>query len=118
MDLKNFIRTLSLKDKKTLSQKALKTCEEVGELAKVILPFDSATGTNHRFASRENILEEICDVYLSIVSIAHELNISDEEFGTMLEKKCYKWNSIQNKETSSPFPLPFEIHITVALEKQ
>jgi hypothetical protein len=30
----DYIRSLSTNDKKTLSQKALKTCEEVGELAK------------------------------------------------------------------------------------
>lgn len=40
----DFIKKLSLSDKKTLSQKALKTCEEVGELAKAVLPFDSAHG--------------------------------------------------------------------------
>jgi NTP pyrophosphatase (non-canonical NTP hydrolase) len=47
-DILAYIRSLSVKDKKTLSQKALKTCEEVGELAKAILPFDSAHGTNHQ----------------------------------------------------------------------
>lgn len=32
--MNDFIKELSIQDKKTLSQKALKTCEEVGELAK------------------------------------------------------------------------------------
>lgn len=53
-DINNYIKSLSLKDKKTLSQKCLKLTEEVGELAKAILPYDSAHGTNHRFIERTN----------------------------------------------------------------
>ena len=41
-ELLKLIKELSLKDKKSLSQKALKTSEETGELARVILPFDNA----------------------------------------------------------------------------
>jgi len=114
-NLNNYIKSLSIKDKKTLSQKALKTCEEVGELAKAILPFDSAPGTNHRFIDREKILEEIADVYLSTISIAHSLNYTDEEIGDMIQKKAMKWQEIQSKEENASFPLPFEIHITVDL---
>ena len=39
-DFKEFIKQLSLSDPKTLSQKALKTSEEVGELAKAVLLFE------------------------------------------------------------------------------
>ena len=45
-NINDFIKTLSIKDKKTLSQKGLKLVEEVGELARVILPYDSAHGIN------------------------------------------------------------------------
>lgn len=111
--MNDFIKELSIQDKKTLSQKALKTCEEVGELAKAILPFDSAAGTNHRFVDREQILEEIADVYLTNISIAYSLGFSDEEINDMIYRKSLKWSEIQSKESESPFPLPFEIHITV-----
>ena len=90
--LDDFIKDLSIKDKKTLSQKGLKLAEEVGELARAILPYDSAPGTNHRFSDREQILEEMND---------------------MLGKKSKKWAQLQLKEESATFPLPFEIHITV-----
>jgi NTP pyrophosphatase (non-canonical NTP hydrolase) len=114
-NLNEYIKSLSIRDKKTLSQKALKTCEEVGELAKAILPFDSAPGTNHRFIDREKILEEISDVYLTNISIAYSLDFSDEEIYDMIQKKAMKWQEIQSKEEKSSFPLPFEIHITVDL---
>lgn len=108
-----FIKKLSLSDKKTLSQKALKTCEEVGELAKAILPFDSAHGTNHRFVDREKILEEIADVHLTNISIAYSLGFTDDEITDMIHQKSLKWSELQSKEEKAQFPLPFEIHITV-----
>lgn len=116
-NLNKYIRQLSLKDKKTLSQKALKTCEEVGELAKAILPFDSAPGTNHRFIDREKILEEIADVYLTNISIAYSLDFTDEEIEDMIQKKSIKWQEIQFKEDNSSFPLPFEIHVSVDFDE-
>jgi len=112
-DILAYIRSLSVKDKKTLSQKALKTCEEVGELAKAILPFDSAHGTNHRFVDREKILEEITDVFLTNISIAYSLDFTDGEIEEMIYKKTLKWNELQLKEEKANFPLPFEIHVTV-----
>ena len=111
--LDDFIKDLSIKDKKTLSQKGLKLVEEVGELARAILPYDSAPGTNHRFSDREQILEEIVDVYLSNISISHSLGFTDEEVNEMLNKKSKKWAQLQLKEDAATFPLPFEIHITV-----
>jgi len=91
-NINDFIKTLSIKDKKTLSQKTLKLVEEVGELARVILPYDSAHGTNHRFTDREALLEEVVDVYLTNISIAHSLGFTDEEFNDMLDKKSKKWS--------------------------
>lgn len=111
--INDYIKALSKNDKKTLSQKALKTCEEVGELAKVILPYDSAYGTNHRFIDRDKILEEIVDVYLTNISILHSLEFTDNEFDEMLIKKCAKWQELQSKEDNIKFPIPYEIHITI-----
>lgn len=116
-NLNEYIRNLSIQDKKTLSQKALKTCEEVGELAKAILPFDSAPGTNHRFIDRNKVLEEIADVYLTNISIAYSLGFTDEEIEDMIQKKSVKWQEIQAKEDNASFPLPFEIHITVDMSR-
>jgi len=116
MKIEDYIKELSKKDKKTLSQKALKLVEEVGELARVVLPYDSAHGTNHRFIDREAILEEIADVHLTNISIAHSLGFTEDELNEMMVRKAEKWGSLQAKEEQATFPLPFEIHVTVDVD--
>lgn len=115
-DFLKYIRALSKQDKKTLSQKALKTVEEVGELARVVLPFDNAYATNHRFVEREKILEEAMDTLLCAISVAYELDFTDEQIDEMLVRKAEKWAMLQSKEKDLKYPLPFEIHVTVSID--
>ena len=117
MDTKllDYIKQLSLSDKKTLSQKALKVSEECGELAKVVLPFDNADGTTHRFIEKNRILEEAVDVMLTAISIPYELGYTHEEVEDMMREKAEKWHGIQAKESKVDYPIPYEIHITVSL---
>ncbi len=109
--IRNVIKNLSKKDKKTLSQKALKVCEESGELAKAILPYDSAHCTSHKFIDKSKILEEVVDTYLSAISIAYSMDFTDNEINTMILNKVKKWSDIQSNEIDNP--LPFEIHVTI-----
>lgn len=111
--LLDYIQKLSLEDKKTLSQKALKVSEETGELAKVVLPFDNAAGTIHRFIEKGRILEESVDVILTAISIAYELGYSHEDIEEQMRLKAEKWQGIQYKETQVDDIIPFEIHVTV-----
>ena len=109
----DYIQTLSVRDKKTLAQKGLKLTEEVGELAKVILPYDSAYGTNHRFAEPEDILEECSDSILCALSIAYHLGYTHEDIEAMTVRKAEKWAKLQANEDKAQFPLPYEIHVTI-----
>ncbi|MEK6828854.1 MAG: MazG-like family protein [Nanoarchaeota archaeon] len=111
--LLDYIKDLSLKDKKTLSQKALKVSEETGELAKVTLPYDNAHGTTHRFIEKERILEESVDVILTAISMAYELGFSHDDIEEMMWKKAGKWQGIQAKEEKVDYPIIYEIHVTV-----
>jgi len=112
-NLNEFIKHLSIQDTKTLSQKVLKTTEELGELAKVVLPFENAPGTLHRFTERSSILENVIDVHLSAISIAHSMGFTEEEINEMLHRKAKKWSGLQSNEENIKFPLPYEIHVTV-----
>lgn len=109
----DYIKELSKRDKKTLSQKALKVSEECGELAKIILPYDNAHGTTHRFIEKERILEESVDVILTAISMAYELGYSHDDIEEMMWEKSKKWQGIQAKEEKVEYPIPYEIHITV-----
>ncbi|MEK2647346.1 hypothetical protein [Bdellovibrio sp. BCCA] len=111
--LSKFIKSLSKKDSKSLSQKTLKATEELGELAKAILPYENAHSTNHRFTSKEKILEEIADTMLCLLSIGHDIGAKDSELEEMLWKKAEYWGALQKREYKNAFPLPYEIHITV-----
>lgn len=107
------IKQLSIEDTKTLEQKGLKVAEEVGELAKKLLPYTNAFATNHRFITKTQILEELSDVTLCVLSILYDMNFSPEEFQSMIHHKALKWAELQENEKSVGYPLPYEIHITV-----
>lgn len=109
----NFIQKLTEADTKTLSQKVLKTAEEVGELAKVVLPFETAHATTHRFGTREKILEEVADVFLANISIGLDIGFTYEEIMEEVERKAVKWAELQVRHNAANYPVPYEIHITV-----
>lgn len=115
--LSELIRKLSLEDTKTLGQKALKACEEVGELAKVVLPFENAFACKHRFVDRQSILEEVADVILTVKSIAYSLDFDDSEIEEMLKEKALYWAELQARDRGAKFPVPYEIHITVKTDQ-
>lgn len=107
------IQYLSKEDTKTLSQKAGKITEELGELFKVLLPYEDAAGTYHRFSTPEQLLEECADIMLSALSVAYHLNYSHDEIEEMMKSKARKWYGLQEKERELNYPIPFEIHITL-----
>lgn len=111
----NTIRQLSASDEKTLTQKALKLCEETGELAKVVLPYENAFATTHRFVTANRILEEVADTLLCSLSIAYDLGFTDDDIRDAMIDKSIKWNKLQQGSIKGKFPLPFEIHVTVKL---
>jgi NTP pyrophosphatase (non-canonical NTP hydrolase) len=107
------LKQLTATDTKSLSQKALKAAEEVGELAKVVLPFEGAHATTHRFVDKRRILEEVVDVILCVRSIGYELGFDDAEIEDMVIHKMRKWAELQAREKKANYPVPYEFHITV-----
>jgi len=114
-ELQEYIKNLSIKDKKNLSQKLGKVMEESGELARVVLPYDGADGTTHRFIEKERVLEESVDVMLTAISMAYELGFTHDDIEEMMWRKAQKWQGIQAKEEKVEYPIPYEIHVTVDL---
>lgn len=113
-ELLKFIRQLSVADKKTLSQKGLKLAEECGELAKDILPYETASGSLHKIVHKNQILENSIDNILVALSIAYSLDYTDEEIVAMMHKKANYWAQIQSGEDKvDSNKIPHEIHITI-----
>ena len=111
--LLDYIQELSKRDKKSLSQKVSKLFEEGGELAKAVLPFESAYACRHRFSDKNKILEQVADTILSAISIAYDIGCSHDEIEDMIDFKSEVWQGLQAKEEDAKFPLPYEIHVTV-----
>ena len=76
MNINDYIKKLSLNDKKNLVQKTLKLGEEFGELSKKILPYVGSYGTNHRIVNKDKILEELADLHLVNQSILYDLGFT------------------------------------------
>jgi NTP pyrophosphatase (non-canonical NTP hydrolase) len=113
-DLIEQIDRLSLRDTKTLSQKGLKAAEEVGELAKAILPYEGAHGTNHRVPSADKVAEECADVMLVAYSIMKVLGYSLTDIERAVQRKADYWQFLlDNEDKANLDALDFEIHITV-----
>ena len=108
-----YVRNLSLADRKTRSQKFLKTQNEMGELAKVILPLENAPGSLDNLYPRKRMLEECCDAMLCLLSIAYADGFTDEDIETMMSVKADKWGEKQEAEGAGSGVFPFEIHVSV-----
>lgn len=108
------IQRLSVRDKKTLSQKGLKLMEEAGELAKAILPYEGACGTNHRLPNRDKIAEECADSLLVAYSIMKSMEMTDAEIIEIIQRKTNYWQFLQeNEHLANLDNLIFEFHVTV-----
>jgi NTP pyrophosphatase (non-canonical NTP hydrolase) len=117
MDYANLIEQverLSRRDTKSLSQKALKATEEVGELAKAVLPLEGAAGTTHRLPCEGKVIEECADLMLVAYSIMHSMGVSVEEAAQVIRRKADYWEFLQeNEDRAEEKGLVFEIHLTV-----
>lgn len=109
----NEIKRLSVLDTKTLSQKITKTVTEVGELARVGLGLEEASGSLDTVANREMLLEESCDVMLCAASIPFSMGFSEVEVLEMLSRKISKWSGKAQRESTILSTLPYELHISI-----
>lgn len=111
--LLEMIKELSVTDKKDLNGKALKLSEETGELAKKVLGYTSAPTTQHRFTSREKVLEEVADSVLCSLSVGYELDFTHDEIIEEIKRKANIWANLQKRELRMGNKVPFEIHVTI-----
>jgi NTP pyrophosphatase (non-canonical NTP hydrolase) len=86
------ILKLSPKEKKTIDERFMKLNEEIGEIAIAILQSRGLKHTNKsKKEIKENILEEICDSIIVLLSMAGYFKYTDRQIKIMIHKKLDKW---------------------------
>lgn len=85
------IKQLSVENKKSLEQIALKLTEETGEVAQALLSYQKASGSEYKELGSEDVKEECVDVIIVALSLFYKLNGEDAEFNRIFDKKVDKW---------------------------
>jgi NTP pyrophosphatase (non-canonical NTP hydrolase) len=79
-------------NEQTLENKVLKLMEESGELATDTIKLNGyKVSKQSREEIEENMKEEIVDVLLVILDIAHQRNMSEKEISHLMKMKLIKW---------------------------
>jgi NTP pyrophosphatase (non-canonical NTP hydrolase) len=89
----NTLKSLSIKEKKTLIQRALKLTEETGEVAEAVLSYTDSPGCGYKQKTREDVMEECVDVIIMATSIIANLEFKDEDVASTFVKKMTKWEA-------------------------
>ena len=82
---------ISKKGGKSLQELTLKCAEEVGELSQAVLSYTGAKGCTYKELSKEDVIEELADVFLVNIAMAQELGITKDELKIEIERKLNKW---------------------------
>lgn len=91
----NKIKELTLKDNKTLVERALKTSEECGELAQATLSYEKVNGTEYKELTQENVIEEAVDTLLCTISMMYHVDstFNEDKLNSIINEKLLKWES-------------------------
>lgn len=85
---------LTYKDKKTLVERALKTCEEAGELAGAVLSYTGTASCVYKGKTLEDVTEELADIIICALSVSIQAGISLEQLEKTIDIKAEKWAEI------------------------
>jgi NTP pyrophosphatase (non-canonical NTP hydrolase) len=88
------IRATTKIDGKTLTERALKTGEEFGELSEAVLSSQSVSGTGYKKKTKDDVVEEAIDVVICALSCVYQVkpDMAQEELGLIFNKKLDKWH--------------------------
>ncbi|MFD1695689.1 MazG-like family protein [Roseibium aestuarii] len=86
---------LTANDTKTLQERALKLCEEAGEVAQAVLSATGAPGSAYKGLDLADVREEAVDVIIVALAVLAQASESEEAFKRDLERlvstKVAKW---------------------------
>jgi len=85
------IKELSIENKKSLEQIALKLSEETGEVSQALLSYLKANGSEYKGLEATDVREECIDVVIVALSLFYKMNGEDSEFQEIFDSKVEKW---------------------------
>jgi NTP pyrophosphatase (non-canonical NTP hydrolase) len=88
------IDELSRKAHRPLTHRGLKLAEETGEVSAAIQSYEGQLGTEYKQQTVEDVKEEIIDTMLVLYSMLSDLEVSEEEFQSIIDKKIAKWRKV------------------------
>lgn len=98
--MKEIFRLTNL-DAKTLQERALKLCEESGELAQAVLSATGAPGSEYKKLRVSDVREEAVDTAIVALSLLAQTCNDEEEFQLELERlfsaKTRKWEEVLSR---------------------
>lgn len=95
----NKVIALNKKEPKTPMEVMVKMQEECGELAAEMLRYIGRKGANGdtKKILKGKILEEGCDVMITVVSILEKFGFKEKDIAQMIKLKCNKWQANMDK---------------------
>ena len=85
------IKTLSIKNGKSIEQICLKLSEETGECSQALLSYVEAEGSVYKGLGSQDVKEECIDVIMVAISLFYKLGGNNEELVDLLSEKMEKW---------------------------
>ena len=92
-----YVKKLSLIEKKNILERMVKLQEEVGELAQEILIAEKASGSTHKSPGNDGIEGECVDVMLVALSIFFKAGHDEVELEKIIHEKSQQWDKFQQK---------------------
>lgn len=86
------------KEKKTITEMALKCSEEVGELAQAVLSYTKAPGSEYKQKTEKDVIEEIVDLFIIDLALASKMGVTFDDVKRLSKKKISKWVSVMDKK--------------------
>lgn len=86
------------KERKSLTEMGLKLSEETGEVSEAILSMTNACGCGYKGKTKEDVIEECCDVIIMATSIIGRLDGDIYDMEKMISNKIIKWKNKINED--------------------
>ena len=92
-DTEDFLDRVSNIDWKTKIERALKLCEEAGEVAGAVLSSENVSAAGYKGLTEADVVEELVDVYICLRALLLKYDHSADMLDAIATRKLQKWET-------------------------